>query len=59
MMFLKFMVLFIHMNDQYTLSPISTGPQVQFTHPFLSPDFTLTLSLVSTLAPKPSFHIDP
>ena len=35
MIFLKFMVLFIHMNDQYTLSP------------------------VSTLALKPSFHTDP
>jgi len=41
MMFLKFMVLFIHVNDQYTLSPVPTlapkpsshiGPQAQFSH---------------------------
>jgi len=51
MMFLKFMVFFIHMNDQYILSLVSTGPQVQFSH--------WPPSTVSTLAPKPSFHTSP
>ena len=39
MMFLKFMVLFIHINEQYPISLV----------------FTRAPSLVSTLAPKPNF----
>jgi len=28
----QILVIFIRINDQYTLSPISIGPQVQFPH---------------------------
>ena len=52
MMFLKFMVLFIHMNYQYTPKPsFHTGPQAHFSH--------WPPNLVFTLAPKPSFHTSP
>ena len=60
MMFHKFMVLFIHMNDQYTLSLVSTlAPKPSF-YTSLQAQFPhWPPSLVFTLAPNLSFHTGP